>query len=409
MESKARCIIVGASHAAAQLAPSLRQQGWTGSISMITDDYYLPYHRPPLSKDFLAGTKDHEQILIRSPDIYRRCDIGITMGATATAIDRANKQLILNDGQRRDYDKLVLTTGARVRKIDIPGVDLNGVFYLRDLHNAQDIKKYTGANNRIVIIGGGYIGLETAASLCKLGNKVTVLEAMPRILQRVTAPEVADFYGRIHAEEGVNIICDEQAVSITGDKKVASVQCQSGNEYPADAVIIGVGVIPNTDLAAQAGLLVDNGILVDEYARTNDKDILAAGDCTSHFNPIYQRQMRLESVQNALDQALVAANTLCGTLKSYSALPWFWSDQYDLKLQIAGLSQGYTNVVIRGDIISSRSFSAFYLQDGKLLAVDAINSPQAFMLGKKLILQGTFLDQQQLANESYPLKSLLAS
>ena len=164
MESKARCIIVGASHAAAQLGPALRQQGWTGSISMITDEYYLPYHRPPLSKDFLAGTKDLEQILIRSPDIYRKCNIGISMGTTATAIDRANKQLVLNDGQRLDYDKLVLTTGARVRKIDIPGVDLNGVFYLRDLSNAQDIKKYTGADKRIVIIGGGYIGLETAAA-----------------------------------------------------------------------------------------------------------------------------------------------------------------------------------------------------------------------------------------------------
>ena len=407
MESKARCIIVGASHAAAQLAPALRQQGWTGPISMITDEYYLPYHRPPLSKDFLAGTKDLEQILIRSPDIYRKCNIGISMGTTATAIDRANKQLVLNDGQRLDYDKLVLTTGARVRKIDIPGVDLNGVFYLRDLSNAQDIKKYTGADKRIVIIGGGYIGLETAAALRKQGNQATVLEAMPRILQRVTAPEVAEFYGRIHAEEGVEIIADEQAVAITGDKKVASVQCQSGNEYPADAVIIGVGVIPNIELAAQAGLLVDNGILVDEYARTNDNDILAAGDCTSHYNPIYQRQLRLESVQNALDQATVAANTICGNLKPYSALPWFWSDQYDLKLQIAGLSQGYTNVVIRGDIKTSRSFAAFYLQDGKLLAVDAVNSPQAFMLGKKLILQNTPLDPEQLADESLPLKSLL--
>lgn len=409
MDSKHRCIIVGASHAAAQLAPLLRHQGWAGSISMISDEYYLPYHRPPLSKDYLAGEKNLEQILIRSPEVYRKSNISISMGVTATAIDRSNKQLILDDGASLDYDKLVLTTGARVRKIDIPGVDLKGVFYLRNLSDAQQIKQFTGSDKRAVIIGGGYIGLETAAALRKLGMQVTVLEAMPRILQRVTAPEVADFYGRIHGEEGVEIVANEQATAITGDKTVASVTCQSGADYPADLVIIGVGVIPNTELAAEAGLHVDNGIKVDGHARTNDVNILAAGDCTSHFNPIYQRQLRLESVQNAQDQASVVANTLCGNLKPYNALPWFWSDQYDLKLQIAGLSQGYTDVVIRGDIKGSRSFAAFYLQEGKLLAVDAVNKPQEFMLGKRLILQGKSLDAGQLADEDFSLKALLAS
>ena len=408
MESKSKCIIVGASHAAAQLAPTLRQQGWTGSISMISNEYHLPYHRPPLSKDYLSGAKNLEQILIRPAAVYQKSQVSITMGVTAKAIDRANKQLLLDDGTALNYDKLVLTTGARVRKIDIPGVDLNGVFYLRDLNDAQQIKQSAGAGKSAVIIGGGYIGLETAASLRKLGMQVTVLEALPRILQRVTAPEVAAFYARIHAEEGVEIVTDVQATSLSGDKKVTSVQCQNGAEYPADLVIIGVGVIPNTELAAQAGLEVENGIVVDEYARTSDEDILAVGDCSSHYNPIYQSQLRLESVQNALDQATVAANTLCGNLKPYSALPWFWSDQYDLKLQIAGLSQGYTDVVIRGDIKESRSFAAFYLQDGKLLAVDAVNRPQEFMLGKRLILEGKQLAAEQLADESLSLKTLLA-
>ena len=409
MAAKSRCIIIGASHAAAQLAPTLRQQGWTGSISMITNEYALPYHRPPLSKDYLAGTKTAEQILIRPAAVYNKFDVGITMGVTAAAIDRANKQLLLEDGMALDYDKLVLTTGARVRKIDIPGVELNGVFYLRDLNDAQQIKMFTGANKRAVIIGGGYIGLETASALRKLGMQVTVLEAMPRILQRVTAPEVAAFYSRIHAEEGVEIVADVQAVSISGEKQVESVQCDNGTEYKTDLVIIGVGVIPNTELAEQAGLKIDNGIVVDEYARTSDEDILAAGDCTAHYNPIYQRHLRLESVQNALDQASVAANTICGNLKPYSALPWFWSDQYDLKLQIAGLSQGYTDVVGRGDIDGSRSFAAFYMREGKLLAVDAVNRPQEFMFGKRLIMQSNQLDPAQLADESLSLKTLLTS
>jgi len=409
MAAKSRCIIIGASHAAAQLAPTLRQQGWTGSILMISNEYSLPYHRPPLSKDYLAGAKNAEQILIRPAAVYNKCGVGITMGVTAATIDRRNKQLQLEDGMTMDYDKLVLTTGARVRKIDIPGVDLDGVFYLRDLNDAQQIKLSTGANKRAVIIGGGYIGLETASALRKLGMQVTVLEAMPRILQRVTAPEVAAFYARIHKEEGVEIVADVQAISISGDKQVESVQCHNGTEYKADLVIIGVGVIPNTALAEQAGLTIDNGIVVDEYARTSDENILAAGDCTSHYNPIYQRHLRLESVQNALDQATVAASTICGNLKPYSALPWFWSDQYDLKLQIAGLSQGYTDVVVRGDIEGSRSFAAFYMREGKLLAVDAVNRPQDFMVGKRLILQGNQIDPGQLADDNLPLKTLLAS
>jgi 3-phenylpropionate/trans-cinnamate dioxygenase ferredoxin reductase component len=409
MAEKSRCIIIGASHAAAQLAPALRQQGWDGSILMISNEYCLPYHRPPLSKDFLADEKTSEQILIRPAAVYNKFDIDITMGVTAEAINRTKKQLLLKDGAVLDYDKLVLTTGARVRKLDISGPNLDGVFYLRDLNDAQQIKKFTGVDKRALIIGGGYIGLETAAALRKLGMEVTVLEAQPRILQRVTAPEVAEFYTRIHKEEGVEIVTGVQAVSISGDTQVKLVQCQNGTEYEADIVIIGVGVIPNTELAEHAGLRTDNGIVVDKYARTSDEDILAAGDCTSHYNPIYKRHLRLESVQNALDQASVVANTICGNLNPYSALPWFWSDQYDLKLQIAGLSHGYSDVVMRGDIKRNRNFAAFYMHQGKLLAVDTVNRPQEFMIGKRLILQGNQVERAQLEDESMPLKTLLTS
>lgn len=403
-----KCIIVGASHAAAQLAPALRQQGWEGSITIIGNEYFLPYHRPPLSKDFLSGSKTLDDLLIRPPATYEKSKIRIVLGATVEKIDRANKQIVLDDGSRADYDKLVLTTGARVRKIPLPGSDLPGVFYLRDINDVQKIKQFTGKAKNAVIIGGGYIGLETGASLRKLGMEVTVLEAMPRILQRVTAPEVSEFYARVHSEEGVNIVTDAQIEAIEGEKDVERVVMKNGDSYTAELVIIGVGVMPNVELAEEAGLKIENGIAVDESARTSDEDILAAGDCTSHYNPIYDRHIRLESVQNAVDQSTIAAKTICGKPETYSALPWFWSDQFDLKLQIAGLSQGYTDVVIRGDIKNSRSFAAFYMKDGQLLAVDAVNKPQEFMIGKRLITGNVEIDVAKLADESVPMKELLA-
>jgi len=406
--SKQRCIIVGASHAAAQLAPALRQNGWEGSIAVVGNEYFLPYHRPPLSKDFLSGAKGIDEILIRQPAVYEKSKIRFILGLTVEGIDRNNKALVLDDGEQVPYDKLVLTTGARVRKIDIPGCDAKGVFYLRDINDVQQIKSYAGKAKNAVIIGGGYIGLETGASLRKLGMEVTVLEAMPRILQRVTAPEVSAFYARVHGEEGVRIITEAQVEGIEGEKNVTGVKLKSGEVLPADLVIIGVGVIPNTEIAAEAGLEVNNGIVVDEFAQTSDHDILAAGDCTSHFNPIYNRQIRLESVQNALDQATIAALTLCGKPKTYCALPWFWSDQFDLKLQIAGLNQGFTDVVIRGDIEGSRSFAAFYMQDNRILAVDAVNRPQEFMLGKRLITDKIEVDADKLRDDTFALKGLLA-
>lgn len=406
--SKQRCIIVGASHAAAQVAPTLRQLGWEGSINVLGDEYFLPYHRPPLSKDYLSGAKGIENLFIRQPAIYQKANIRFALGVKVSAINRERKFISLDDGERIPYDKLVLTTGSRVRKIDIPGCDLPGVFYLRDINDVQQIKNHTGKDKKAVIIGGGYIGLETAASMRKLGMDVTVLEAMPRVLQRVTAPEISAFYTRVHSEEGVKIVTDTQVESIQGEKKAEAVVCKNGDTYPADVIVVGVGVIPNTELAAEAGLEVNNGIVVDEFARTSDHDILAAGDCTFHYNPIYDRHIRLESVQNALDQATVVANTICGNLKPYSALPWFWSDQFDLKLQIAGLNQGFTDVVIRGSTEQGRSFAAFYLKDNKLLAVDAINRPQEFMIGKRLITAKTELDPARLSDENVQLKDLVS-
>jgi len=401
------CIIIGASHAAAQLATSLRQEGWLGDIHIVGDEAYLPYHRPPLSKEFLAGKKTEEEILIRQAPIYEKHNIRFSVGFRVTSIDRANKTVVLDNGEILTYDKLALTLGSRVRKVPIAGSDLPGVFYLRTIDDINQIKSYIGEGKNAVIVGGGYIGLETASVLNQLGMNVTVLEMMPRVLQRVTTPELSAFYTRIHTEEGVKIITDSTVNALEGDHQVERVIGSDGSQFNADLVIIGAGILPNTELAESAGLEVNNGIVVDELARTSDKNIVAAGDCTLHPNPIYGRDIRLESVQNAVDQAKTAAATLCGKEKPYHALPWFWSDQYDLKLQIAGLSQGFDEVVIRGDIQSSREFAVFYLKDNAVIAVDAVNKPQEFMFGKKLITNKIKVDKSKLADESISIKELV--
>ena len=403
------CIIVGGSHAAAQLAPSLRQEGWKGHILIVGDEPFLPYHRPPLSKDFLTGKKGMDELLIRQPAIYEKTDIHFTLGVRVESINRENKTLTLDNGESLHYDKLALTTGSRVRKLPLAGVELPGVFYMRTISDVEQIKGFVGAGKKAVIVGGGYIGLETAASLRQQGMQVTILEMMPRILQRVTTPELSEFFTRVHTEEGVQIHTEVTVKALAGNQHVEHVICDDGTEIEADLVIIGAGILPNMELAAEAGLAVDNGILVDEQARTSDLDIVAAGDCTVHHNPIYDRLIRLESVQNAVDQAKIAAATLCGKTKTYHALPWFWSDQYDLKLQIAGLSQGHDEIVIRGNIESSRSFAVFYLKQGFVIAVDAVNKPQEFMLGKRLITDKIAVDKYRLVDTGVAMKELLQS
>ena len=400
------CIIIGASHAAAQLVSSLRQEGWEGKISLIGDEPNLPYHRPPLSKAFFVGEKSEDELLIRAADFYEKNKVDLLLGSRVTKIDRDAKKITLEDGAEISYTKLALTTGARVRKIPFTGSELAGVFYMRDLNDVKQTHKFTAPGKSAVIIGGGYIGLETAASLRKIGMKVTVIEAMSRVLQRVTAPEVSAFYTRVHTEEGVDIRTEAGVDAIVGEKHVEGVRLADGTTVPADLVIIGVGVIPNIELAEAAGITIDNGIAVNEFATTNDPDIVAAGDCTNHYNPIYDRKLRLESVQNATDQAKIAAKSICGKPEAYNALPWFWSDQYDLKLQIAGLSQGFDQVIIRGDSEQGRSFAAFYFSEGRFIAVDAINRPKEFMMSKRALTSGQIADPLKLADESIEIKDV---
>jgi 3-phenylpropionate/trans-cinnamate dioxygenase ferredoxin reductase subunit len=401
------CIIVGASHAAAQLAPSLRQEGWEGKIVVIGDESYLPYQRPPLSKGFMVGDKTVDDLLIRKQALYDKFDVEFKLGVIVESIDRANKTITLNNGENLNYDKLALCTGSRVRKVPLPGSDLPGVHYLRDLNDVENIKAGILAGNKAVIIGGGYIGLETAASLKAMGMDVTILEMAPRVLARVTAPELSEFYTRVHLEEGVNIQTGVAVSEIQGEAKAERVVCADGSVFEADLIVIGVGIIPNVELAEAAGLAVENGVIVDEFASTCDPDIVAAGDCANHLNELYGIRLRLESVPNATEQAKSAAASLCGKKKEYKALPWFWSDQYDLKLQIAGLSQGYDNVVIRGDKDTGRSFVAFYFKDGKLISADCVNRPQEFMMSKKIITEGVAVDPERLANEAIAPKEML--
>jgi 3-phenylpropionate/trans-cinnamate dioxygenase ferredoxin reductase subunit len=402
-------IIVGASHAGTQLALSLRQGGWSGRIVLIGDEPVNPYQRPPLSKDILSGAKSPEQIPIRPGSVFEKAGIELMLGRRVENISRDSRTLILDDGSTLAYDKLALTLGAYPATIPLTGQDKHGVYYLRNLGNVEQIRTHIGRGKSAVIVGGGYIGLEAGAVLRQAGMRVTVLEALPRVLQRVTAPVVSTFYERLHDEEGVRIVTESLVTSIEGDDRVERVFCADGSEFDADLVIIAVGVLPNSELAARAGLNVEDGILVDEFARTSDPDIVAAGDCTRHYNPIYRRRVRLESVQNAMDQAKTAAATLNGKPEPYHALPWFWSDQYDVKLQIAGLSQGYDNIVLRGDPDTGRSFAVFYFKGEHLLAVDAINRPGEFMAGKKLLLTGSTVDKSRLYNESIVPKELLES
>lgn len=390
-----RAVIVGASHAGAQLAANLRREGWSGEVVLIGDEGGLPYHRPPLSKGYLAGKNGLDDLLIRGADFYEKQNIRL-LNATVEAIHRSAKRVSLSTGDTLTYTKLALCTGARARRLPTPGVDLPGIHYLRTAADVELIRAAATPGRRVVIVGGGYIGLETAASLCSLGMNVTVLEATERVLERVTAPEVSAFYTRIHNGEGVEIRTHALVEAFFGNGGVQEVVLADGEPIPADLVIVGVGVVPNTELASAAGLSVDNGIVIDDQARTSDPDIVAAGDCTSHTMARYGSRIRLESVSSAGEQAKIAAATICGKHSAIAALPWFWSDQYDLKLQIAGLNAGYDEVLLSGDPSRERDFSCFYFREGELIAADCVNRPRDFMSSKRAISQQLRVDRSEL-------------
>ncbi len=401
-----KCIaIAGAGHAAGQAIATLKLNKFHGRIVLIGDEPYFPYQRPPLSKKFLAGEIDAERLHFKPASFYDDEQIEVKLETRITGIDRDSHRLSTSSGDEIDYDQLILALGSRERRIPVPGSDLAGVHYLRTITDVERIKARLPTSKRVVIVGAGYIGLEVAAVCRKAGLDVTVVEMADRVMSRVVSPHVSDFYQLEHTDQGVKLLLSTALTGFEGKKRVKTVVTDKEQAIPADLVVIGAGIVPNIDLAEAAGLEVDDGIVVDDRCRTADPDIFAIGDCTSHPSSIYDRNLRLESVHNALEQAKTAAANLCGIDTRYSQVPWFWSDQYDLKLQIAGLSQGYDEVVLRGEP-TDRSFSCAYLRDGVLIAVDAINAPRDFMQAKTLIADRVVCDPQRLADAETALKDL---
>jgi len=397
-------VIVGAGHAAVQAVDTLRREGHAGPIVLVGDEPFLPYNRPPLSKKYLAGELERERLWLRSAQYYQQHRVDTRLGVRVTAIDRATQRLRLGDGSELNYDKLILCMGSTPRRLEVPGHDLAGIHYLRTIADVDAIRADLADSQQLVVVGGGYIGLEAAACARHLGRAATVLEMADRVMARVVAPEVSAFYTQRHEREGVQIHCNTSVTGFNGGTQVTSVRCGE-REFPADLVIVGVGILPDVTLAAAAGLRCDNGVWVDEQCRTSDPNVYAAGDCTNHPSVRYGRRVRLESVDNAVEQAKTAAANICGKPARHEHIPWFWSDQYDVKLQIAGLSEGYDRTVLRGDP-GSGSFALYYFVGDELLAVDAINSMRDFMTGKRWLAERKRPDPALLPDTTLDLKTL---
>ncbi|MEC9364970.1 MAG: FAD-dependent oxidoreductase [Pseudomonadota bacterium] len=398
-------VVVGAGQAGGEAAAELRRQGFAGRVIILGEEAQPPYKRPPLSKAYLSGAVNEESLYVMQPAQLAKVNIEFHGNTKVARIDRAGKTLHLADGSTQAYDKLVIATGGRARPLPIPGADASNVFLLRTIEDVQKIKALCEPGKRVTIVGGGFIGLEGAAVLVKMGLKVTLLEGLPRVLARVTVPEVSAFFERVHREAGVDLRTGAQLAGFEGTP-VNAVTLADGTRIETDFVVVGIGLIANTELADEAGLKIDNGIVVDEHARTEDPDIYAAGDCTNHPSAFLGRNVRLESVQNAMEQGRAAARNMLGKVEPYRTVPWFWSDQYDLKLQMVGISGAHDNMVLRGDPATARNFAVFYLKDGKLIAADTVSRPQEFMFAKKLVAEGAVIDPAKLADESIPMKSL---
>jgi 3-phenylpropionate/trans-cinnamate dioxygenase ferredoxin reductase subunit len=395
-------VIVGAGQAGAQVAVSLRQLGFAGKITLLGDERQPPYQRPPLSKAYLSGEMPLERTWLRSEGYYPKHAIDLRLGLRAERILREARTVICTDGTRIGYDALALCTGSGARQLGVPRTDLAGVFYLRTLGDSDRIRAAVRPGSTAVIIGGGYIGLEVAASLRKLGCTVTVIEALERVMNRVVAPPVSAFFAAEHARHRVDVVTGAAVMALEGQGRIERVVCADGQAFAADLAVIGIGVVPNDELAKDAGLEVENGVVVDAFGRTSDPAIFAAGDVTNHPNALFGRRLRLESVHNATEQAKAVARAIAGQPHAYADVPWFWSDQYDLKLQIAGVGDPDDELILRGDP-SARAFSCLHLRGGALVAIDCVNRGGDFLAAKKLIAARTPLARSRLADLAAPL------
>ena len=400
-------LIVGASQAGAQLAVSLRELGVTRPVTLVGAEQHLPYQRPPLSKAFLSGKASADSLLLRSADYYADHGIEVVTGEwiERVEVDGAGGTATSAAGRSFSFDRLALTVGGTPRRLDVPGADLGNVFCLRDLGDAIALRESVAAAERVVVVGGGFIGLEAAAVANASGKDVVVVEALDRLMARAVAPVVSDFYAEAHRRRGVRVLLGTGVVGLSGNGTVSAVELSDGSSLPADVVLVGIGLAAHTELAEQLAIEISGGgIVVDEQGRTSRADVVSAGDCTTLRSA--GRLRRIESVANAIDQARVAAATLAGVHRPRSAVPWFWSEQGDLKLQIAGLSTGFHEVVLRGDPASER-FSALYYRDSALVAIDAVNRPRDYMAVRKVLEAGASVPRGAAADCSIELKDFI--
>jgi len=404
-QSKQICVI-GAGQAGAQAIFSLRQGGYEGAIKLIGEEPVPPYQRPPLSKAYMKGEFAEERLFFKPMAWYEDNNVDLILSTRAEAIDRAARRVSIENGGHVDYDALIIATGSRPRTLPVKGADLSGVYDLRSIADVERIKPGMSEGRKMVIIGAGYIGLEAAAVARQMGLEVTVVEMASRVLARVTSPVMSEFYTTEHTAQGVTILTDARLSHLEGQNgQVTEAHLADSTVLPADIVLVGIGILPNEEIAADAGIACNSGIIVDRDTHTNDPRIFAVGDCARRPLVHYGRQGRLESVHNAIEQGKLAAAAILGKPRPAEDCPWFWSDQYDLKLQIAGLSEGYDEIVVRGDP-EDRKFAAFYLKNGTLISVDAVNAAPEFLASKKLIIAGVKVAPERLNDTSISMKEI---
>ena len=399
-------LIIGAGQSAIQCISTLKKEGYSGSITLVGEEEHLPYQRPPLSKGFLEDSVNKERLYFKKLEFFTENKVQLYLGLSAEKLEIDNQKVYLSDNSVLEFDKLVFATGSRVRYLDFPGSELKSIFYLRDLDDAEAIKKDLETSENLVIIGAGYIGLEAAAIAAKKNKKVTIIEMADRVMNRTVDPQISEYYLNLHKSYGVNFHFNTSLETINKVSDSLEVVCSDGTEVKADSVLIGAGVVPNIELAEEAGIYCDNGIIVDEFGQTNFKNIYACGDCTNHPNKILNKNLRLESVHNAMEQAKTVASSVMNNPMEYNQVPWFWSDQYDHKLQIVGLSGDHDMVTMRGNTNDAK-FMLFYTKDEELIAVDAINNPKEFLISRKLVANKVKIKPKVISDLNTNLNDLI--
>ncbi len=399
-------LIIGAGQSAIQCISTLKKEGYSGSITLVGEEEHLPYQRPPLSKGFLEDSLNKERLYFKKLEFFTENKVQLYLGLSAEKLEIDNQKVYLSDNSVLEFDKLVFATGSRVRLLDFPGSELKSIFYLRDLDDAEAIKKDLETSENLVIIGAGYIGLEAAAIAAKKNKKVTIIEMADRVMNRTVDPQISEYYLNLHESYGVKFHFNTSLETINEVSNSLEVVCSDGTEVKADSVLIGAGVVPNIELAEEAGINCDNGIIVNEFGQTNFKNIYACGDCTNHPNKILNKNLRLESVHNAMEQAKTVASSVMNNPMEYNQVPWFWSDQYDHKLQIVGLSGDHDMVTMRGNTNDAK-FMLFYTKDEELIAVNAINNPKEFLISRKLVANKVKIKPKVISDLNTNLNDLI--